>query len=56
MGAGDSSLPNPEDIPLEDRQACLRSVDLKGMVAALKEAKKVVCLCGAGISVSDAKY
>ena len=56
MGAGDSSLPNPEDIPIEDRQACLRSVDLKGMVAALKEAKKVVCLCGAGISVSDAKY
>ena len=51
MGAS-NSLPEPEDIPLADRQACLQSVDLDGVVAALAEAERVVCLCGAGISVS----
>ena len=51
MGAA-LAVPEPDELPLADRQACLRSVDLDGMVAALAQAKRVVCLCGAGISVA----
>lgn len=55
MGAGLTvQIPEPEDIPLSVRTKCLPSLDLDGVVQLLKQGKvkKVVCLCGAGISVS----
>jgi hypothetical protein len=53
MGGEQSKpTPPPEDLPLEQRLACLKSVDLDGIIELLSRAKRVVCLCGAGISVS----
>merc|ERR1719217_691805 len=46
------SVPEPESIPLADRQACLPSLDVAGVADVLQRATKVVCMCGAGISVS----
>ena len=50
------SVAEPEDIPLEQRRACLPGdrPSLEGIVQLLKSGKatRVACLCGAGISVS----
>merc|ERR1719502_1194025 len=49
------SVTEPEDIPLEQRRACLPGgVNVDGIVQLIKDGKvkRVACLCGAGISVS----
>ena len=51
---GDASkpCPLPADIPLQQREACLKTVDVKGVEELLLRATKVVTMCGAGISVA----
>ena len=50
------SVPEPSDLPLAAREAVLggRSRSLEGVAQLIKQgrARKIVCLCGAGISVS----
>ena len=55
------SLAEPESIPEAERAACLSSLDFDGIIECLQrlqrqedpgERARVVCMCGAGISVS----
>ncbi len=50
---GAASLPAPQELPLAERQAVLGGQpSLKAMCRRLREAKRVMLVSGAGISVS----
>lgn len=52
MGAS-VSIPEPDEIPLAQRQACLSTVDLNGIAELLRSgrATRVVCIANAGTAV-----
>lgn len=48
------TVPEPSEIPEKDRKSCMISIDLPGVIRLIQggKAKRIACLCGAGISVS----